>query len=424
MAMKDAQIAIVGGGIAGLVAAAALARRGLRPTLFEAAPDIGGRAQTRTLDDFHFNQGPHAIYPRGALNRELRSLGLSVPGHAPRVQDGLAVWGAEAHALPVRPTAGRAAAPLDRSDTACLADTFARIAAGECGASGAPLRAFTGALPTKVAAVIEALVRVSSYTHAPEHIDGKAALDQLRLSFSGVVYVDGGWRELTSQLADAATAGGAVLQREHAVVAIHRVRQGWQVEVAGQAPAPFEAVVLAVPPAAARGLLPGSAHIAAGAGAAQPVRASCLDLGLASIADAVTDFALGMEAPTYLSLHSAVAQLAPPGQGLLHLARYLAPDEAPRAAHFEELEHLADRLRPGWRDSVAHRQRLIGLTVAHDYPRWRRGGGRTAVVVADAPGAFLAGDWVGDEGMLSDAAAASAVLAAREAAAFIAGVPA
>jgi hypothetical protein len=45
-------------------------------------------------------------------------------------------------------------------------------------------------------------------------------------------------------------------------------------------------------------------------------------------------------------------------------------------------------------------------------------------VVADAPGAFLAGDWVGDEGMLSDAAAASAVLAAREAAAFIAGVPA
>ncbi len=177
-----------------------------------------------------------------------------------------------------------------------------------------------------------------------------------------------------------------------------------------------------MPPAAARDLVD-SASVAASASAARPVRATGLDLGLAT-AGPGADYALGMDAPTYLSVHSAAADLAPPGGALLHLTRYLAPDEEPAAKHIKELERLADRLRPGWRDRVAQRQRLVGIAVAHDYPRWRNGGRRAPVVVEDMPGLFLAGDWVGDEGILSDAAAASATLAGREAAAYLSGVPA
>jgi hypothetical protein len=36
---------------------------------------------------------------------------------------------------------------------------------------------------------------------------------------------------------------------------------------------------------------------------------------------------------------------------------------------------------------------------------------RPSVAIADAPGLFIAGDWVGEEGMISDASAASAVAA-------------
>jgi phytoene dehydrogenase-like protein len=422
--MKDVQVAVVGGGIAGLVAAAALARRGLRPCLFEAAHELGGRAQTRVVDGFHFNQGPHALYLGGAFNAELTNLGLSAQGRAPRVKNGLAVWGEELHPMPIGLEAAKTAPPLDSAETRCLVEAFGRITEGAYGRTGTPLRAFTGDLPPAVRTVIEALVRLTTYTHAPQEIDGKAALDQLRLSFAGAIYVDGGWRTLISKLASAGTASGAILQREHPVVAIRRDHQMWWLEVAGKAPAPFDAVVLAVSPSAAQHLLVDSAQVAAAASAARPLLAMSLDLGLARTSATGADFALGMDAPTYMSLHSAAAQLAPPGGGLLHLARYLAPEEAPCAAHIEELEQLADRLQPGWRHSVAQKQRLIGLTIAHDFPRWRRAGRRAPVVVADAPGLFLAGDWVGDEGMLSDAAAASAALAAREAIAFVGAVAA
>ena len=56
-------------------------------------------------------------------------------------------------------------------------------------------------------------------------------------------------------------------------------------------------------------------------------------------------------------------------------------------------------------------QPLRGITVAHGVVRWDRP--RPGVALPDAPGVFIAGDWVGDEGMISDASAASAMEAAR-----------
>ncbi len=415
------QVAIVGGGIAGLVAAAELARRGLKPSLFESAPELGGRARTRIVDGFHFNQGPHALYLGGALNTALTRFGLSAPGGSPRLRDGLGVWGNETHRLPLGRTAASSAPPLSAADAACLAETFARIAAGAYDGKGTPLRAFTATLSEPVRMVIEAFVRLSSYAHAPEDIDCKAALDQLRLSFQGVTYVDGGWHTLISKLADVATEAGADLLTGQRVAAIQRGHGAWRIALAGTSET-FDSVVLAVPPTAAQTLVEGSAHIADAASSTKPLRAMCLDLGLSGEGSGA-EFALRMDTPTYLSLHSAVAALAPQGGGLLHLSRYLAPDEAPNAAHFEELEQMADRLLPGWRDRAVQKQRLVGLSIVHDYPRWQTGGRRAPVVVPDAPGLFLAGDWVGDEGMLSDAAAASAVAAANEVAAFLGATP-
>ena len=55
-------VAVVGGGLAGLVAAATAAQAGRSVILFEQASAPGGRARTRTEDGFAFNIGPHALY--------------------------------------------------------------------------------------------------------------------------------------------------------------------------------------------------------------------------------------------------------------------------------------------------------------------------------------------------------------------------
>ncbi len=53
--------------------------------------------------------------------------------------------------------------------------------------------------------------------------------------------------------------------------------------------------------------------------------------------------------------------------------------------------------------------------MTHGLPLAERGGlpGRPAVAVPGAPGLFVAGDWVGDRGLLADAAAASGTRAAE-----------
>ena len=123
------------------------------------------------------------------------------------------------------------------------------------------------------------------------------------------------------------------------------------------------------------------------------------------------NFALGLDRPLYLSVHSAAAALAPPGGALVHLARYLAPAEpAARESVREELESFADAVQPGWRSVVVHQRLMPAMTVSHGLPSYR--GPRPQPRVDEIDGLWIAGDWVGDRGLLADAAMASAETAA------------
>src|SRR5262245_46157958 len=75
---------IVGGGVAGLAAAAYLARGGERVTLVEKGASPGGRAATDYVDGFALNRGAHAFYPGGAASEVLRDLGVSYTYGVPK----------------------------------------------------------------------------------------------------------------------------------------------------------------------------------------------------------------------------------------------------------------------------------------------------------------------------------------------------
>ena len=82
--LAQTEVAVVGGGMAGLTAACYLARAGLEVTVFEKALTLGGRAATRELDGFLFNRGGHALYTGGAGSRILEELGVTYDPGIPR----------------------------------------------------------------------------------------------------------------------------------------------------------------------------------------------------------------------------------------------------------------------------------------------------------------------------------------------------
>jgi hypothetical protein len=98
---KAHQVNIVGGGIAGLLAAVELARGGARVTVFEAAGAFGGRARTRQADGFFLNQGPHALYLGGAFRRELKRLGVAFSGGRALATTRKTIWKGALQDLPV-----------------------------------------------------------------------------------------------------------------------------------------------------------------------------------------------------------------------------------------------------------------------------------------------------------------------------------
>src|SRR5262249_32618173 len=114
--------------------------------------------------------------------------------------------------------------------------------------------------------------------------------------------------------------------------------------------------------------------------------------------------------------HSRWADLAPSGKALIHVAKYLPRgEEADPVKDRDQLAQFLDIVQPGWWQQVEHERFMPRLNVTHGLVRAADGGlaGRPAVNSPIAKNVYIAGDWVGDEGMLSDAAFASAFRAAQ-----------
>ena len=78
-------VVIVGGGLAGYVAANYLARNDLSILLLEKGSTVGGRARTNKKNHQYLNLGPHAFYKRGKAKSILEELGIQLHGKSPKL---------------------------------------------------------------------------------------------------------------------------------------------------------------------------------------------------------------------------------------------------------------------------------------------------------------------------------------------------
>jgi hypothetical protein len=388
------EIHVIGAGLAGLTAAAFVARAGVPVVVHETRHRLGGRATTDDRDGFRFDQGPHALYRGGPAERVLAELGIRPVGVTPDVR-GVLVREGELHRAPAGPVSllrttalgwrgklelGRLLAGLPRIEPAehahrTVADWIDGTVRDE-----------------RARQALATLVRLTSYANHPETMSAEVAIRMLQAGTGpGVRYLERGW----DQLVDALAALPGI--RFAAGQPVHDLPDAAAVIVASGGPSAALAVVGA--PGADLGLGPAA-------------EVSCLDLGIRG--EAPHPVALGLDVPIYASLHSSPGGRAPSGHSVVALAEYLGAGVEPSRDRLDAFAAVT-----GIEREATVTERYLHRMVACTAIATASGGGLAGRPPVDEPGrlagrpdTFVAGDWVGPEGHLADAVLASARSAA------------
>ena len=410
--MNEPHTIVIGGGLAGLTAAATLARAGRPVTVLEAGEHLGGRARTRRRDGFDLNLGPHALYRVAGGRRVLRRLGVRVSGRIPRIHR--AAFLADDRVVP---GVGYLRQAID--DRGRVARALIGLGAGDAGewAGRTAEEWIDSAVVTPDGrAVVQSALRTATYTADHSLLDAGAAGHQLRVASHGVLYLHGGWASLVEGLADAIRSAGGQIRTGAAVEAVEHDTRVRAVRLADGTTLGADAAVVAVnDPHRIPALLdgPGAATVEQATAGTVAVRMAHLDVALRPLPQPRFANVLGIDEPIYLSVQSDVAHVAPPGGASINVGRYLRPGEED-GDHRASIEHFLDVVQPGWQDHVIDARYVPRSMVCGDHARAATRGtlDRPGVDVAGIGGLALAGDWVGPAGTLADAAIMSGQAAA------------
>lgn len=440
-------VIVVGGGLSGLAAAIYLARAGRTVTLFEKRRYLGGRALTSLRHGFRFNLGAHTFYRGGAAAAVCRELGIPIRGGTVKPR-GAAWYGGVRHRLPAPWLPILLSSLLSLRGKSQLAGALMRIRGVDRKQTEAlTLQQWLDAnlADEHVRAVLAALIRTVTFSDYADRESAWFALAQMKSAMRGAVYIDEGWQKIVDSLHSAAISSGVNFVSSSRIIGVvHDGSAVQAVEMGGldldadrmdtQALAfptsapdedqgarlPADHVILAVDPNTAAEL---AGPIGTVWGTARPVTAACLDVALRGLPNPRNAFAIGIDEPLYLAAHSSFSQLTPRGGALIHAVRFqrdrrpsdqvIDADSMRRdpgsAADEQALEQALDRAQPGWRDRVIHRRFLPSMTVTNALVK---AGASRPSPVTSVRGLCVAGDWVGDEGILADAVFASARAAA------------
>jgi phytoene dehydrogenase-like protein len=409
-------VVVVGGGMAGLTAASYLARAGAEVTLFEKAPDLGGRAASRDVDDFLFNRGIHALYTGGATSRVLRELGITYGHGSPK--ETFMLQGGQLYPFPATASQFLNKGWLDAGDKLGLARLFANVAMLkphtvarvsvegwlECNVRRPRLRL-----------LMDAFARTLVYTTALDLVSAEVFVDKLRRTLRHPVhYIDGGWQTLVDALRCAAEQAGARIVSGTGVEAVEhsngRVRG---VGLRDGSLVGASTVIIATRPRDASKLVDGGAHpsLHGIVNNLVPAKLACLDVALSRLPSQRYPVVQDLDGPRFMTAQSLYSRVAPEGEVLIYTFKQLDPaSPGDQRENERDLEELLDVAQPGWREVLVKRQYLPRIEAVGALPTATGGGfaGRPGPQVPGLANLYLAGDWIGPEGFLADASTASA----------------
>jgi phytoene dehydrogenase-like protein len=369
------RITIIGGGLAGLIAAITCAEGGARVSLLEARSALGGRARSSD-GPYRANVGPHAFYKDGPLWHWMAERKL-LPRHVGPPLAGFRLrWQGEIRRTP---PLGSIPAVLRLRGREAPTELDFRTWASEH-------------TDERTAAMLSAAAGVYTFYHDPGELSASfiwtRTVRALLTPPPAARYPIGGWNAVVNSLEDRARQLGV------------RIETGRGVSELPETP-----TIVATELGQARELL-GDDSLRWTSG-----HTVCLDVGLRHRRGdpfAVSD----LDESGWIERFTAPdPSLAPAGEELIQAQMPVRPGEDTELAA-ARLERLLDASLPDWRARVTWRRRQVmdGRSGALDMPgtSWRD---RPAVDRGD--GVFLAGDMVAAPGLLSEVSWASAIEAGR-----------
>ena len=366
------EVTVVGGGIAGLVAAISIAEGGGRVTLHEARGHLGGRAET-TSGPHRANFGGHALYRHGDFEAWLRERALLPETTAPRMTALRLLHGGRLKRLPLPLLPAfrhqKAEAPIELDYR-----SWARLKMGDDAAEAAI-----------------GLASLPTFHGDPGRLSAAFVQERMQRSLvrNAVGYVIGGWQRLVDALAAHAEEAGVRIELRSKIGAL------------ADRPGPL---VVATTLDQARRLLDDPTI-------AWPTATTAIfDVALRharSDAGAVLD----LDGRVYASRYSLVdPTLAPKGESLVQCIAGVREGEDAAEAH-RRIEHVLDRGFRGWRDRITWKRQGVveGSVGAADPPGtcWR-----DRPAIERGANRWLVGDSVAAPGILSEVSFESARRAA------------
>jgi len=387
-------IAVVGAGLAGLAAGVTAVAQGRSAVVLE-AHQVGGRARVVRRGDAALNMGAHALFRGGVGRSVLHSLGVDPPGTSPPLSHYRVRLGGALHALPTGLSSLFRTSALSAREKAALAVALLRMGTTRpTTVADLSIGAWLDRqeLAPRGDAIARAIVRLSTYASDMDALSADAALRQLQLAVrGGVLYLHGGWSAIYSRLEELVE-----VRTGDPVTAIDAVAGGVELQAGSTTVRARSVVVAAGPPEAMSSLLGGRRWETVG----KPMTAACLDLVTRRVP--APGYVLDADGPMYVSTQSPPGAQVPAPAAVVAALRYGARSSGEDRPELESLVALAGIDE----QDVCTSRFLASMTVSGGSPDPEHGGlsGRPRIDASGLPGVFLAGDWIGQEGLLADAA--------------------
>ncbi|MBD1371118.1 NAD(P)/FAD-dependent oxidoreductase [Hazenella sp. IB182357] len=412
------KVVVVGGGLAGLSAAARLAHNGYNVTVLEKSPKLGGRAITIPLKGYNFNFGAHAIYARDkSILRKFESeIDLQVDWKDFSPEKAFYDMGSYTTRMPATLDGLYKTKILDSQNKFRFAyEIFKTMSAIERGEEGVPIGEYLQKEPEPVRDILLTVASSNFFTNEPEKIPSPLFFRYYRRLFStqrAVAYIGGGWQSIVESFQQIIEKNGGNIVTKEKVTGVEMDQSHVTAIFGKEEKYEADQFIFCIPPKELLQIFAETSYekIFERYTSFSPTQVVVYDIGLSERIESPYTYIYQKAQRVFITdISHYDTTCVPAGGQLLQAIAYLNDEEIANKKQDEKVETIEavyDKHFPGWRDRLGAKRVSKRATVQEIKCKDEQMLMPTKMY--SLPNTYFAGDWCQGEGQLSELSFTSA----------------